>query len=255
MNYLTAAHTDVGIRKKTNQDSYLICQAHTGYGDVLLAVVCDGMGGLAKGEVASARVIMSFSTWFEESFPAILYGGMDPDELQRSWEQLVERESRHIMDYGAEVGVGLGTTCVAFLAVGDVYYALNVGDSRLYLLSDNVYQITKDQTLVQRELDLGRMSYEETLSSPQRNILLQCIGASDVVVPDFYTGEVAAGQCYMLCCDGFRHVIEPEEFYQYLGPQTPADRESMRSNLEYLTELNKQRNETDNISALLVRVI
>ena len=253
MNFLTAAYTDVGIRKHTNQDSYLIHQADTDYGNVLLAVMCDGMGGLAKGEVASAHMIRAFSAWFSEEFPAILENGMDPDALRTSLEGLVVRENNHIMSYGRSIGVDLGTTCVSYLAVGDTYYIMNVGDSRIYLISDNVYQLTKDQTLVQREVDLGRMTYEEALVSSQRSVLLQCIGASDTVMPDFFAGQLLPDQCYLLCCDGFRHVIDPSEFYQYLNPQVAANREIMRGHLAYLTELNKQRNETDNISAILLR--
>lgn len=253
MNFLTASYTDVGIKKSTNQDSYLIHQANTDFGPVLLAVMCDGMGGLAKGEVASARMIQAFSAWFTDEFPTILYGGMDPDALRSSLESLVERENEHIMGFGRSIRVDLGTTCVALLAVGDTYYIMNVGDSRIYLISDNVYQLTKDQTLVQREIDLGRMTYEESLVSAQRSVLLQCIGASDVVMPDFFAGPLMPDQCFLLCCDGFRHVIDPSEFYQYLNPQVAVDSDVMRSHLAYLTELNKQRHETDNISAILVR--
>ena len=72
MNYLTAVHTDVGIRKKTNQDSALVMEATTDKGNVLLTVVCDGMGGLAKGEVASAAVIDSFSKWFENDLTKLV---------------------------------------------------------------------------------------------------------------------------------------------------------------------------------------
>ena len=70
MGFLSIAHSDVGIKKNTNQDSVLIKQASTDYGEVLLSVICDGMGGLAKGEVASAALIRAFSDWFEKVFPA-----------------------------------------------------------------------------------------------------------------------------------------------------------------------------------------
>ena len=152
-----------------------------------------------------------------------------------------------------ENGVSMGTTCVALLVVNDTYYIMNVGDSRIYLISDNIYQLTKDQTYVQREMDAGRMTYEQSLTDPQRNVLLQCIGASPVVEPDFFMGEVHINQTYMLCCDGFRHVISPNEFFQYLNPTVATDPGIMQKNLEYLTEMNKDRKETDNITAVLVR--
>jgi serine/threonine protein phosphatase PrpC len=84
-------------------------------------------------------------------------------------------------------------------------------------------------------------------------VLLQCVGASSVIEPDFIMGDVDANQCYMLCCDGFRHVVGPREFFQYLNPDVCTNKDNMRENLVYLTELNKQRMENDNISAVLIR--
>ena len=130
---------------------------------------------------------------------------------------------------------------------------MNIGERRIYLISDNIYQLTKDQTYVQREMDAGRMTYEESLRDPQRNVLLQCVGASPVIEPDFFMGDVQINQCYMLCCDGFRHVIDPREFYQYLNPKVCSEPQTVQRNLIALTELNKQRQETDNITAALIR--
>ena len=80
MNFLTAVHTDVGIKKSTNQDSALVMEATSDYGNVLLAVICDGMGGLAKGEVASSAVIQLFKKWFEEDLPSVITSN-DPKTL------------------------------------------------------------------------------------------------------------------------------------------------------------------------------
>ena len=96
MNFITAFHTDVGIRKKTNQDSLLIHQAQTDAGNVLLTVICDGMGGLAKGEVASACMIRAFSDWFQTELPAMLDGGLQPEALRQSWENLVSAVNQKI---------------------------------------------------------------------------------------------------------------------------------------------------------------
>lgn len=253
MNFLTAFHTDVGIKKKTNQDSLLIHQAQTGVGNVLFSVICDGMGGLAKGEVASACMIRLFSEWFQRELPAMLGAGLQPEALRKSWEGVVAAVNQRITNYSIQNGVSMGTTCAALLIVDNVYYIMNIGDSRIYLISDNIYQLTKDQTYIQREMDAGRMTYEESLRDPQRNVLLQCVGASPVIEPDFYMGDVQINQCYMLCCDGFRHVVTPQEFYQYLNPNVCRDAQTMQRNIVYLTELNKQRMENDNISVALIR--
>lgn len=253
MNFITAAYTDVGIKKMTNQDSLLIQQADTDYGAVLLAVLCDGMGGLQKGEVASASLVRDFSDWFHRELPVLLQNGLRQDALRDSWDSLIQRANVRIGNYGISARISLGTTCVAMLLVGDLYYILNVGDSRIYLISDDVYQLTKDQTYVQREMDANRMTYEQSLMDPQRSVLLQCVGASDVVEPAYYIGSVQPNQCFLLCCDGFRHVVDPAEFFEYLNPHVATDAKRMRANLVYLTELNKERQETDNITAALIK--
>lgn len=253
MNFLTAFHTDVGIKKKTNQDSLLLYQAQTEMGKVLLAVICDGMGGLAKGEVASACMIQAFSEWFYVQLPPMLSAGLQPEALRASWEQLVSAVNQKITNYSITNGVSMGTTCAALLIVNNTYYIMNIGDSRIYLISDNIYQLTKDQTYVQREMDAGRMTYGQSLRDPQRNVLLQCVGASPVIEPDFFMGDVQINQCYMLCCDGFRHVVSPQEMFQYMNPAVATDPDTMQKYLVQLTELNKQRRETDNITVALIR--
>lgn len=254
MNFKIIAHTDVGIKKSTNQDSVLIKVAQTDYGNVVFGAICDGMGGLAKGELASATLVRMLSKWFEEEFPNLLYQGLSVELLQNSWNDLIDRANQKISSYGQALHISMGTTMVVLLIVGQVYYIVNVGDSRIYHIKEELTQLTKDQTVVQREMDLGKMTYEEARRDPRRNVLLQCIGASQVIVPDFYTGIVEPGTMFLLCSDGFRHVVTPEELYQYLTPYRVLHEEAMKESLVYLTELNKYRQEVDNISAALVRV-
>ena len=253
MNYLTAVHTDVGIRKKTNQDSVLIETAATDYGQVLLSVVCDGMGGLAKGEIASAILVKAFSNWFHREFPEILYKGMEANTLRSSWTNLVLEQNQKIKEYGLNCNVSLGTTAAAMLLTDHIYYIINVGDSRVYYLKDGITQMTVDQTFVQREMDLGRMTLEEAGNHPRRNVLLQCVGASSVIEPDFYVGVFEKDSVFMMCSDGFRHVIQPEEFYERLKPELMVTEEKMKESAVYFTELNKSRREDDNISVVLIR--
>ncbi len=254
MNFKIATCTDKGIKKDTNQDSLLIKVAQTEYGKILLGAVCDGMGGLAKGELASATVIRMLSGWFEEEFPELLYRGLSRESLQRSIEELIYRANDKISAYGRALHVGMGTTMVLLLIVDRVYYIVNVGDSRIYVMRENFTQLTKDQTFIQREMDEGRMTWDEARRDPRRNVLLQCIGASEVIVPDYYTGNIDPGSMFLLCSDGFRHVLAQEELYEYLNPFRLFNEEMMKETLEQLVELVKYRQETDNISAALVRV-
>ncbi|MED9970708.1 MAG: PP2C family serine/threonine-protein phosphatase [Ruminococcus sp.] len=255
MNYLTAVHTDIGIRKDTNQDSALVMEAETELGRVLLTVICDGMGGLAKGEVASSAVVNAFANWFEKEFPMVLTSGKISDAIHESWEQIVFSCNDKICDYGKKHGVSLGTTLVALMIIGDQYYIINIGDSRVYCITDGVYCLTKDQTFVQREMELGRMTYEQAMKSPQRSVLLQCIGASTFIDPEFLTGKCKPNQVFMLCSDGFRHVISEQEIFQSMNPGVLVNEKVMLQKEVFLVELNKQRMERDNITVALVKTV
>ncbi|MFT3952502.1 MAG: protein phosphatase 2C domain-containing protein [Oscillospiraceae bacterium] len=253
MKFTTAVHTDVGIRKKTNQDSVLIMECETDYGHAILSIVCDGMGGLSKGELASSEIILAFKKWFEEDFRYLIGPVIRSDAIFGSWNAVVQTINQKIGDYGNRMNTKLGSTLTALLIGADQYFIMNVGDSRVYKISDAITQITKDQTFIQREMDLGRLTREQALVHPNRNVLLQCIGASDRVIPDTYIGTVKSGELFLICSDGFRHLITPEEFFQTLHHSKMVSEEIMRNALVRLTELNKARQEEDNISAVIVR--
>lgn len=252
MDFMIAGHSDVGIKKHTNQDSFLVKVAQTSLGKVCLCIVCDGMGGLSKGELASATVIRAFERWFENDFPGMLEAGFNADDLKLAWDNMVLELNQILSGYAARSGTRMGTTIVALLIIGQEYYIMNVGDSRAYMIDDQFRLLTKDQTYVQCELDLGHITWEEAINHPQRNVLLQCVGASEVVAPDFYWGEVPQDCVFALCSDGFRHVITPEEMFEKLHPSVLTNERAMKENAVWLTELNKSRREVDNISVALV---
>ena len=133
------------------------------------------------------------------------------------------------------------------------YYVMNVGDSRAYEITEHLTQITNDQTFVAREVALGNMTPEQAEVDERRSVLLQCIGASEEVYPDFFTGPARVNATYMLCSDGFRHEITPGEIYDKFQPGVLWDDRTMNQHTIDLIELNKQRNERDNISVVLVR--
>lgn len=252
MNFKIAVHTDIGIKRNINQDSVLIKTVQTDWGTVLMAAVCDGMGGLEKGELASATFVRMLSAWFEEKFPAVLYGGFHRQLLEKSWSELFVQVNAKIHSYSHLQGIQMGTTAAILLLIGQNYYIGNVGDTRIYQIGQTIQQLTKDQTLIQTEVDQGRISYEEAGKDSRRNVLLQCIGASKVVVPEYRAGTVSKGSSFLLCSDGFRHVITKEELYQSLNPEKILEEQKMKEQLIFLTELNKKRLETDNITAVLI---
>lgn len=255
MGFLSAYYTDVGIKKSTNQDSLYLAQAQTLRGDVLLAVICDGMGGLAEGELASAELCKSFAKWFNIELPMLIKTDWSSETLRESWEDLLDVANRRLLDYSEVKHIQLGTTVAALLLLGDEYFIVSVGDTRIYLLSNLLYQLTKDQTVVQREIDLGMLTEQEAETDPRRNVLLQCVGASNTIETEFLSGVVKPDCVFMLCSDGYRHEIKPQEFWEQLNPSELDSEQKMSERLILLTEMNKQRQEQDNITALTVRAI
>ena len=253
MEFMISATTDIGLTKNTNQDSFSVRQFRSSYGNVVLAVLCDGMGGLAKGEVASATLIRAFEKWSDHQLPQLLRNGLEEQALQRDWNQIITENNEKIKNYGKQTGIHLGTTVTALLMTDTRYHILNVGDTRAYELADDIRVLTQDQTVVAHEIACGRLTPEEAELDPRRSVLLQCVGASETVQPDYFSGIPRQNAVYMLCSDGFRHQISPEEIYQYLNPACMADSECMKKNMEALIELDKQRQERDNITVVSIR--
>lgn len=253
MNYLLACHTDVGIRKKTNQDSVMVGRALVNGKQIVLALVCDGMGGLSKGELASATVVDAFSGWFRKELPMILKKKNLEIQIRKSWEELLQNVHKKIYDYGRKNGLQLGTTVTAMLFTQKDYYIVHVGDSRAYEIRDQIMQLTKDQTLVAQEVEKGNLTPEQAKTDRRRSVLLQCIGASDIVIPAYYTGKVQQGVTYMLCSDGFHHEVTELELVQAFHPESLMDEEFMEKQGEKITELVESRGERDNISVILIR--
>lgn len=253
MNYLVAYNTNVGRRKKTNQDSLLIKRAIYQGRQILFMVICDGMGGLEKGEVASASVIWKFSKWFEEEFPAFLEEKDREYKVFNSWNLLLQRINKKIEEYGRNHKIQLGTTATAVLFLDNEYYIVHVGDCRFYELESTIIQLTKDQTLVAQEVEKGILTEEEAEKDVRRSILLQCIGASEFVQASYLKGKIKEGAVYLLCCDGFRHEISKAELYRYFHPKKMKTEEKIGKICRSLTELNMKRGEQDNISVIAVK--
>lgn len=252
MKFVVTADTDIGISKDINQDSLLIKHAKYYKGEILLAVICDGMGGLLKGEVASATVINVFSEWFDTQLPLELENP-DIQVIGGKWVMMLKDLNIKILEFGHRDKVSLGTTFTGILFMDNEYVIVHVGDSRAYFLNSSIEQLTTDQTFVAREISKGTMTLEQAKTDKRRNMLLQCVGASEKVEPEVIIGKIQTG-LYMLCSDGFRHEINNDEIYESLNPINLINKESMHSNARYLIEQVKIRKEKDNISVILIKV-
>ena len=251
MRFEAIADTDIGISKTTNQDSLVIKHGKSDRGEVLMAIICDGMGGLAKGELASAAVIREFAKWFEEELPFELEN-LDMRVIGGKWSLHLKELNRKILKYAQSKGVSMGTTFTGILFAEEKYVAVHVGDTRLYRIGSSMEQLTEDQTFVAREINRGNMTPEQAKKDKRRNMLLQCIGASEYMEPQILCGNIQKG-AYMLCSDGFRHEIREEEMYESLNPVNLINKKAMHANVRYLIDQVKRRQEKDNISVILIQ--
>ena len=252
MHFIATADTDIGISKDTNQDSALIKHAKSDGKEILLAVICDGMGGLSKGELASATVVRAFAKWFDEELPYEL-NNVDLQVIGAKWSLLLKELNVQILEYSKENNIdGVGTTFSGILFIDDLYVIGHVGDTRVYHIGASLTQLTTDQTFVAREISRGTMTLEQSRTDKRRNLLLQCIGASKAVEPQLICGKAEKG-AYMLCSDGFRHEISEAEIYESLNPINLMNKDAMHNNAKYLIEQVKKRDEKDNISVLLIK--
>lgn len=253
IKFIIAARTDIGIRKTINQDSLSVKKLKTSTGTMVFAILCDGLGGLSRGELASATVVKAFEEWVTDVLPHLCKGYLTDSIIKEQWESIMKVQNQNLYNYGYHSNTTLGTTATLLLLTDNKYYIMNIGDTRAYLIDEQLIQITQDHSFIEREIQNGNMTKEEAENDLRRNVLWQCIGASKEIYPDMYIGETNPNTVFMLCTDGFRHKVTSAEIFQYLNPKNVYDSEEVKSNLEYLINLNKERQETDNISVIAIR--
>lgn len=253
MRYLSAAHTDTGLVKKINQDAFCLKIAKTPQTQIALVLICDGMGGLKNGELASAWVVNAYSAWFEKELPGQLEAGLDG--IKSRLESMALELNQKIGSYGKHNGISLGTTMTGLLLLDNKYLYFHVGDSRIYRINTSIRQLTRDHTVTALEVEKHKITEQEAANDARQSILLQCIGASEKITVEFGSGIVAREDVFLLCSDGFRHKLSEEELLGILSSQVLTSEKIMKKSLMDLVELNKERGETDNITALLVKAI
>jgi protein phosphatase len=208
----SAARSDVGLLRPGNEDS--------GYAGDQLVVVADGMGGHAAGELASATAIATMSE--------METAGLDDSEALARLSDAVVLTGERIADVVAAhpefAGMGTTLTALAWLGGSPARVAvLHVGDSRAYLLRDDALtQITRDHTYVQTLIDSGKITPEEALVHPRRNLLMRAIDAVHPAEPDVSVREARTGDRYLVCSDGLSGYVSDERIHELLELSDPV---------------------------------
>jgi serine/threonine protein phosphatase PrpC len=220
------ARTDAGPVREQNEDSFLV-DIEAG-----VFVVADGMGGHAAGEVASKMAV--------ETIRGILVGKEDPDEtrLVRDVETLDEADRlrerlRYAMNQ-ASIGIrresegrpetrGMGTTVVVLVVDRDCAHLAHVGDSRAYLFRQGrLVRLTRDHTIVQQEIDAGRLTPDLARMVPHKHILTQSVGFHGPVEPDTTTRVLEPGDLFVLCSDGLTDPLDDDAIARIIDA-TPVE--------------------------------
>ena len=254
MNLIIAAGTDKGPRKQVNQDSLLARQLRIEGHHVAVAIVSDGMGGEVRGDIASASVVKSFENWIDRQLPVLIRANATRDMLRISWKRWLDHINERLNEYGRMLGVTVGATATAILVIDDVYFIFNVGDSRIYrITSDQAKQITEDQTMTALAVRRGDMTELEAENDDRQGILAQAVGMNESCVQDLYAGRIVGDTVFLLCSDGLRHKVTVQEIAQELRPDRCMNKMQMKNQIDTLIKKNRERGETDNITALLIK--
>jgi serine/threonine-protein phosphatase Stp1 len=235
MRFECASRTNVGLKRKINEDSIL---AETDRG---LWVVADGMGGHEAGEIASAMVTDAL-----RSLPA----SDDLDELAARAVETITQVNRQLIDLarGSEGKQTIGTTVVGLAIANGSFRCFWMGDSRAYLLRDGaISRVSHDHSLVQNLVDAGMLKPEDAESHENANLITRAVGVAEKVEVDIVSGEARPGDQFLLASDGLTRVVPDEEIaaeLQRARPSEAADR---------LIDMVLTRGAPDNVSLIIIQ--
>jgi len=231
------SRTHVGLRRKVNEDSLLV---RTERG---LWAVADGMGGHDAGDVASTKVIEALS-----GLP-IVYG---LDSLVDSAVGALEHVNRDLIDLAGSTDIdrSIGSTVVGLAIASNQYRAFWAGDSRAYrVCGTEVEHVTRDHSLVQSLVDAGMLDPADAEHHPNANIITRAVGVAPELQVETVSGEVSAGDHFVLASDGLTRLVEDRELADALGIGTldeAADR---------LIDMVLDRGAPDNVTIVIVKVV
>lgn len=230
-----AAVTDAGRRREVNQDAMLA--------EFPLFVVADGMGGHIGGEIASASTV--------ERLQAVADTG---SVSTKAIEKALSRAVKDIASHPEATDEATGTTVTGLFldASGSepTWVALNIGDSRVYLVRDGaIVQVTTDHSVVQELIASGRLSPEEAENHPYGNVITRAVGPSESVTPDYVRLDVLDGDRFVICSDGLTKELTDYGIQHFL-----AEHEAPEEAASAMLDAALENGGRDNITVIVVNV-
>ena len=236
--------TDTGTVRTHNEDSVTILKNASGEH---LMIVCDGMGGHRKGEVASSMAIAALGTRFNK----ISSIGSKLDAV--NWlNDSISEINKNILEYAAANpdSMGMGTTIVVALLTHNYLIFGNIGDSSGFVLKKGkLHKVTKDHTLVNLLVQAGNLTEEEAKFHPKKNVLMKALGAAEKCELDIFDVDMTVDGIF-LCSDGLTNMLTFEQIEKVLD-ETEITIEEKVSKL--IRKCNA-RGGTDNISIAYLEI-
>ncbi len=235
----TFSKTDIGRKRKINQDNVYTCEVPLGNLPNLF-IVCDGMGGHKAGDFASAYAVKAIEREVmvcEETSPVKIIREAIECANAEIYEKAINDEQLS----------GMGTTVVVATIVDHTLIVANVGDSRLYVINDEIEQITKDHSLVEEMVRIGELDRSAAREHPDKNIITRALGVTDKVDVDFFEVELKKGDIILMCSDGLTNMVEDDEIRMVIKAQ--------RDVVQIVEELIKVANHnggSDNIGVVII---
>ncbi len=232
--------TDIGLVRENNQDAFSFGSFDDGN---CWAVVCDGMGGVSGGQVASKICVERVSEAIKRSYRNKMTLSSAKNLLASSINAansavFKEAQEKHELK-------GMGTTVVAVIVLGNLAVVAHVGDSRAYLVNEDIKAVTKDHSFVQLLIDTGKITEEEANVHPDRNIITRAVGIEHVVDVEIDIVDINDGDKLLICTDGLNGYVSDADILEVIN-------EYGDSSTEKLVETANNAGGRDNVTVVII---
>jgi serine/threonine protein phosphatase PrpC len=243
LSVLTVGDTDIGMKRKSNQDS--ICL----YPEMLFFAVADGMGGHKGGDIASqntVKLLPDFLKQLQDQDPSI------------ALEEAIKRVNGSLLEIAAEKEElkGMGTTISCIYYQGNQLLIGNVGDSRTYLIHKmKLFQLSRDHSLVQEKINMGIYSRDMAKNDNQKNVLVRTVGYDENIEVDIYNYKISKNDLFLVCSDGLHGKVSDHDILAIVNQHIPdpatATTESAKEAVKALIQAANDNGGQDNISVII----
>ncbi len=233
--------TDAGKIRKINQDFIFVSTDPVGNLPNLF-VVADGMGGHKAGDFASRYGVSVMMETVKKDT------NFNPVKIMRSGITAANAEVLKTSRDDPAMA-GMGTTMVAASVVGEYLYVANVGDSRLYVIDDEIKQVSQDHSLIAEMVRLGELDPEDAKNHPDKNIITRAVGTEEKIEVDFYDLKLKPGQWFLMCSDGLSNMVDNDEIFKTVkDAETAGEDPSLK-----LVDKANEKGGKDNIAVIVAQ--